>query len=695
MKKFINNILESELREFTPIPFWFLNDELNEDELCRQLEDFNEKGVNGVVLHPRMGLSEKIDYLSDTYFKIIEKIVIKAKELDMKIVLYDEASYPSGSAHGEVVKYNKEFASEGIKISDNYNTGRIIAKLGENKFLVAQKTGGTIRGLYKNEDDGEVNAPLSADILNPSAVDIFIKITHEAYYSKLKQYFGNTIIGFFTDEPCVTGRNSSGFKAWTDGMEKLIIKEGGDLKELEGLFCNEENKTTAIYKKILKKLLINNYYKKLSKWCIEHEVLLMGHPEKGDDIDEEEFFGVPGQDLIFRFVSPENGGIDGKESVQAKCSSDTARHLKKRRNLNECFGVCSRNGIPWYMTASDMKWFIDWLGVRGVNMFVPHAFFYSIHGDRLMERPPDVGPHNIWWKYYRYFSNYMKRISYLMTDSKNCADIAVICESGKMPAEEVKYLYQNQIEFNYLSVTLFNTAKIENGLVKIGEYQYNTILDFNHLINDNKIKNLVNYIDDVQKIRKNDFITGSPCPDLRVSHIVKNGIDMYYVFNEGANQICTPVKVLAKGEPVFVNLWDGKYFKVSSELSEFMLNLNPYEAVMIIMDTEKTNIEFREELNVVAQNNDFVKTFDDGEKREYEFIYSISEFPPNPVIKVRAQEMVECYCNGRFVGVGFFDTHTFEVGKYLTKGKNNIKLIITGNAANKYCKAEVCYGLCD
>ena len=31
--------------EFTPTPFWFLNDELDRDELKRQLLDFYEKGI--------------------------------------------------------------------------------------------------------------------------------------------------------------------------------------------------------------------------------------------------------------------------------------------------------------------------------------------------------------------------------------------------------------------------------------------------------------------------------------------------------------------------------------------------------------------------------------------------------------------------------------------------------------------------
>ena len=44
-------------REYTPVPFWFLNGNLTHGEIRRQMRDFCDHGVYGVVLHPRMGLS--------------------------------------------------------------------------------------------------------------------------------------------------------------------------------------------------------------------------------------------------------------------------------------------------------------------------------------------------------------------------------------------------------------------------------------------------------------------------------------------------------------------------------------------------------------------------------------------------------------------------------------------------------------
>jgi|SRR5690606_10277541 len=94
--------------EFSPIPFWFWNDELSKEELIKQIHDFHAKEVDGFVIHPRMGMPKTMPYLSDAYMELVEAVVAEADRLGMKIILYDEGMYPSGSACGLVVKHNPE-----------------------------------------------------------------------------------------------------------------------------------------------------------------------------------------------------------------------------------------------------------------------------------------------------------------------------------------------------------------------------------------------------------------------------------------------------------------------------------------------------------------------------------------------------------------------------------------------------------
>ncbi|MDE6518647.1 MAG: hypothetical protein K2L18_12530, partial [Acetatifactor sp.] len=185
LEHFLDNI-KNPPGEFTPIPFWFFNDRPDRETIRRQLADYMDKGVGGIVLHPRIGIPEEIPYLSEAYFQVVRYVVQTAGQLGMKVVLYDEGMYPSGSAHGLVAAENGDYASKGITLSDRGEGGQVITRFPDGKYLVYGFTGGTIRGIHYGEDDGEAGAPRSADILNPEAVDAFIRLTHEHYYQELK-----------------------------------------------------------------------------------------------------------------------------------------------------------------------------------------------------------------------------------------------------------------------------------------------------------------------------------------------------------------------------------------------------------------------------------------------------------------------------------------------------------------------------
>ena len=105
--------------EFSPMPFWFWNDTLTEAEISRQMHAFKEKGVNGFVIHPRLGLDPAIPYMGEAWLFFVEYAVSLAQSLDMKVILYDEAMYPSGSCCGQVVAEDPSFATMGLRMSDS------------------------------------------------------------------------------------------------------------------------------------------------------------------------------------------------------------------------------------------------------------------------------------------------------------------------------------------------------------------------------------------------------------------------------------------------------------------------------------------------------------------------------------------------------------------------------------------------
>lgn len=625
--------------EYTPIPFWFWNDTLEEGELLRQIHDFKSKGVMGFVIHPRMGIPESIGYLSDRFMEMVKIAVDEAARLGMKVILYDEAMYPSGSAQGMVVKGNPEYAARGLRMTEHVWNGSdeifpILLK--EEKLIAAQAvrkvsereiepesvtrlecvngricfdapdssrwsvliftetySKGTIRGIHPGEDDGEPGAPPAGDLMNPEAMNKFIALTHERYYAVLKEHFGKTVIAMFTDEPNVLGRCAeNGLQPWTAGFADWYKNQGGNVSELPFLWFDAGRYAEEIrkkYKKAVNKRLEFSYYQKISQWCQEHNIALTGHPHESDEIGFLKYFHIPGQDIVWRMVGPEDGkGLEGPHSTMAKCSSDAARHRARRRNSNECFGCCGPDGIHWAFSVDDMKWYLDWLFARGVNLIYPHAFYYSVRGEiRSGERPPDVGPNNLWWGDYERIAEYIKRMSWLLTDSHNVTDVAVLCEEDRLPWKIVKPLYQNQMEFNYLENSLFllDSCHIADGCIKIEKQRYfilviedadfvtpdtrRKIMEFiasgGHVVmlKDNAVKlsiggiKEIDAMEDIAKvissIRDNDTVLDPPCKELRVAHVVKGGVDFYLLVNEGEDEIQGELnfKLSGRGE-----IWD-------------------------------------------------------------------------------------------------------------------------------------------
>ena len=701
--------------EFTPVPFWFLNDRPDQEKIAEQLKDIKAKGVDAIVLHPRIGIPEDVPYLSDAWFQTVRFIVKCADALGMKIVLYDEGMYPSGSAHGMVVAQNPDYASKGIRLSDRPEGGEVIAAFEDGKYLVYGFTGGTIRGIHFGEDDGEAGAPKSADILNPDAVEAFIRLTHDRYYEELKEYFGNTVIAFFTDEPCALGRNASAYREWVPGLERELLAGGGRLSELKALFTGEKNATTTLYHRLIKKHLRETFYARLSRWCASHGIALMGHPEASDDVEEELYFQIPGQDLIMRRVSPETGGLLEFDSVQARLCADIARHLGRRRNANECFGVCSRKPWEWHFTGRDMIWYINWLSIRGVNLLVPHAFYYSTAGKRKEERPPDVGPNNIWWPHYRRISDYIKRLSFLMTDSVNGARVAVLVDNNRVPYREIACLYENQIEFNYLPVALLPECEVKEGRLCIREYAYDIVLDVYGLLEEDaeRRERLSGVCVSASAPEcclpgLRSVLTDAPCPYLRAVCLKKWGTQMVLFSNEGEETVRTEVTLPQRAGLQLVDLWNGKAERAAVRQTEggtaFSLLLPPCHVLLAVVEEAGAfDGECGKEEDVSAPGReplDWTERFvleertDNRAVYRYRFLRETEEGTER--FLVRGEEMAECFCNGKPAGVSFFGPHVFEIGSLLKDGENGVnevKLMFTGSAANIFENAGLPFGL--
>lgn len=718
--------------EFAPIPFWFWNDELSKKDLKQQLDDLYKKGIRSFVIHPRKGLPESNRYLSDSFLDYVEFIVREASKLEMTVFLYDEAMYPSGAANGKVVATNPQFAAKGLQMSifnvhdslpvfgiGNWFVSSVVAEEQNNDsisytsfdsleeaitysknldhphviyYFTLVYSEGTIRGVHEGEDDGEPNAPKAADLLDPDAVELFIHLTHDVYFRRLKDYFGTTIISMFTDEPSILGRfPKKGLIPWTHGFLENYLACGGRKDDLPFLFdkTSEHAKIHQIYQHAVNLRMRECYFKPLSNWCQTHNIMLSGHPHSSDDIGFLEYFQLPCQDLVWRFIDPDiENGLIGHHSTMGKCSSDSARHRGKRRNGNECFGACGRSSNPWDFTSDDMKWYLDWLFVRGVNLIIPHAFYYSLRDDRVNERPPDVGPNSIWWDYYEQIVDYIKRMCWLMTDSHNITDIAVLCTEDHLPWEPVQELYRNQLEFNYLEADLLKHCQLTEDCLKIANQSYKIILVEDGLYLSKNQQDILNKISakgipvmnfsDLELSQLKDTYnslalkTSHFVKDLRISHVVKDNIHFYLLVNEGKTDLHFHTAIPLKGKKELWDPWHGNISNLPDD--DFIPIKLGYRESIIIAVTPQNHLTFP------------MKYQQQISERKNIYAAEITVFEDADFNKISIQhtgEIVTLFVDDRLIGTCMWKPYTFSLENSLTKGSHLLRAEITDSMVNK------------
>ena len=200
------------------MPFWFWNDALDAAEIVRQIADFEKHGVYGFIIHPRIGLPHDIEWMSDGLLDFYAVAIEEAARRGMKVLLYDEGMYPSGSSAGQVVAKNSEFACRCLAKVELAAGEEPMLKIDQN--LAATYTGGDgarvvvidrkvdsyIRGLHYRDEGPEEETYTAGDILNPDTVATFLRLVYDRFASRFSDHFGKTIIAMFTDEPSLLGK---------------------------------------------------------------------------------------------------------------------------------------------------------------------------------------------------------------------------------------------------------------------------------------------------------------------------------------------------------------------------------------------------------------------------------------------------------------------------------------------------------
>jgi hypothetical protein len=779
----LHQIFADPPREFGAMPFWFWNDDLAEAELLRQIQAFQAKGFGGFLLHPRIGLSRRVGYLTPEFFRLVRLAVEEAARLGLKVILYDEGSYPSGSAQGRVVAENPAYAArclitcqralsgpaqgywhpnpgraltdelvcvvlgreiapnvldpDSLTILDRQEPELVRYDLPEGNWrLIALWnvfSGGTIRGVFAEEEDGHASAPPAADILNPEAVACFLRHTHEHYYAHLKEHFGRTVVALFTDEPMVLGRGPKrGPNPWpfTPGfLAELQPHWPEDVRRwLPALWLDCGPRTAdfrQLYTRAVHERLEKVFYGSQGRWCRDHGIALTGHPAASNDFGALRQFDWPGQDMVWRWVTPgAESALEGPHSCAPKCAGSAAALQGSRRNGSEALGA-----YGWRLTLDEAKWLLDWHLVRGNNLFFPHACFYSIRGRRAFESEPDLGLHNVWWPYFGLLADYLRRLCWLLADGREICEVAILTDANDAAWAAAKRLYQNQIDFIYIDHQALEQATVEAGRLRLGAQRFRAVIcdpplaavpdslaDFSAagglVLAGWQLENLI----DTLVARLGRDVDWPAAPDIRVIHYHKENRDFYIFVNEGEQPVEGDLSLAAAGglecwDPLdgSARPWPG--LEVEGRLQTH-LRLERRQSLVLAVDPQGQPqpeaalpplpgpilLEMAGPWQAYDEGGNPIQlpcpadwarlpgweTYTGRLRFETSFMLTPAQLGQPLFLDLgQVGDIAELFLNGQVVGVRAWAPYRWEIGPFCRSGHNRLELYITNSMANR------------
>ncbi|OQA87085.1 MAG: hypothetical protein BWY31_00961 [Lentisphaerae bacterium ADurb.Bin242] len=399
----------SNMDEFRPIPFYFLNttvpEELNAgsaDEGMRRLKD---AGYGGCILFnkPPTGFDPEL-YLSDFWFKTIENFLVAARKYGLRIWINDGWDFPPGDA--------------GRRIADSapHLKQQRLTRTPDGKIVPADVPWGF---------------PAFEE---PESSRLFIQWVYEEYKKRLGKYFNNPMAGFFSDADnrrCMPGHlpslDGKVYFPWSkDFSADFRARFGYDIEPfLPDILEGRAPDASADYWRLASDLY-HRWFKNNYEWCKANGLKYSFHTsdtgpftakqcQRSSVFSEGEYLALasycdyPGTDhelamldggthfdrryfvpsvsrggtiVPERFVNP--AFRQTRWDVRAKYAAGVSYMHRRERTLCEAFAATN-----WGATPALLRQIGAWQILQGINFFVPHAVHHRLFGSTKFFAPPE------------------------------------------------------------------------------------------------------------------------------------------------------------------------------------------------------------------------------------------------------------------------------------------------------------------
>lgn len=454
------------------------------------------------------------------------------------------------------------------------------------------------------------------DMITEESARLMIEAVYQPHYEHYARYFGNTLAGFFSDEPELGNRYFGAHRVergfyemrigndglalpWNDRVLALMTDElGYDPTPELGQLWYVGDRSPAIrlaYMNAVTHLYQTCFCRMLGNWCRERGVMYIGHiiedwnchARLGHSVGHY-FRGLDGQDMsgidiVLHQVTPGAAHYMTAASCACGLTDPTFFHYvlgqlaaslsrqephMKGRAMCEVFGA-----YGWGEGTVTMKWLMDFLLVRGINHFVPHAFSPDYPDP---DCPPHFGAegHDPQFDGFSALMRYVNKASHLLTGGKPQVPMGILYHAegewmnpegtAMLTQEPAKVLYDSHVDYDVLcrDVILEKSEYRDGRLYVNGNGFWALAVPYAPCLPDDLTQRLnqltdasfpVLYVgglpagargrtvsleglsEAVSAMNINEYRIEGDCPLLRVLHVRSEASDVFMLFNEDAS----------------------------------------------------------------------------------------------------------------------------------------------------------------
>ncbi|MBE6957786.1 MAG: hypothetical protein E7447_01355 [Ruminococcaceae bacterium] len=477
---------EKQIFHYRPKPFFFITTsddaDLTLEKTEESLRQLKACGFGGFVLFNKAYTEE--NYLGQGWFSMVRNFAIAAKKLKLAMWINDGFDFPPGNVAGKVEKIAPELKQQRVRMKD----GQLCVETVDWGFPA-----------FEHKRSGE----------------LFVELVYEEYKKQVGEFFGNPIVGFFSDAdnrrifPDVMYSKDApawDYFPWTDDFaESFAAAYGYDiLPYMQRVLDRENCQYSRDYWEHAGRLY-HRWFENNHAWLQKHHLLYTGHTSdsspflyhhaprsscfsEGRFSDLERHFDYPGTDQemlaidtgkhlrIESMYQPHaiwgqplavrmTDYFDMKWDTRAKQAASTAYMYGKKGVMCEMFAASNYGVSP-----AELKQISTFQLMQGVTFVVPHAWHYRFNGDIKYFAPPEFSGRGMIGRSIKQLNDELAELTYMMEKGEAVYPVALLDPTDKVwmnDFEEEKFFSAfaqlNRLPYGYV---ICDAEKILNGSVK-------------------------------------------------------------------------------------------------------------------------------------------------------------------------------------------------------------------------------------